>query len=47
VYFDQTLPVIEYYRGQGILDEVDGNRPIEKVRAATLSAVDERRRRIG
>jgi adenylate kinase len=47
VYFDQTLPVIEYYRGRGLLDEVDGNQPIEDVRAATLRAVDERRRRIG
>jgi adenylate kinase len=31
VYFDQTTPVIEYYRAQGVLDEINGAQPIEQV----------------
>jgi adenylate kinase len=39
VYFEQTAPLVEYYRGQGKLVEVDGTQPIEKVTAALLSAM--------
>lgn len=31
VYFDQTTPVIEYYRAQGVLDEINGAQHIEYV----------------
>src|SRR5438477_4994324 len=31
VYFDQTTPIIDYYRNRGILCEVNGEQPIEKV----------------
>jgi adenylate kinase len=31
VYMRQTMPLIDHYRGQGILHEVDGNYYIEKV----------------
>lgn len=31
VYFEQTAPVLEYYRSRGILAEVDGERPIPEV----------------
>ncbi len=31
VYFDQTRPVIEYYRERGSLCEVNGDQPVEKV----------------
>ena len=31
VYFEQTLPIIEYYRDRHILCEVNGEQPIEKV----------------
>lgn len=31
VYFEQTAPLIEHYRGKGILVEVDGERAIEEV----------------
>jgi adenylate kinase len=31
VYHDQTQPLIEYYREQGILLEIDGNQPIDAV----------------
>ena len=31
VYLNQTAPLVEYYREQGILSEIDGSQPIEKV----------------
>lgn len=31
VYNEQTNPLIEYYRGTGILYNIDGNRPTEEV----------------
>jgi adenylate kinase len=31
VYFEQTTPIIEYYRKRKILCEVNGDQPIEKV----------------
>lgn len=33
VYATQTAPLIEYYRGHGILHEVDGDRPVDEVYA--------------
>ncbi len=36
VYLKQTSPLIEYYRENGILSEVDGAQPIEKVSADLL-----------
>jgi len=38
VYFDQTMPVIGYYREKGVLDEVDGAQSIPEV-TGTLSEV--------
>ncbi|EPD77306.1 MULTISPECIES: adenylate kinase [Atopobiaceae] len=31
IYESQTSPLIEYYRGHGILKEVDGDRPVDAV----------------
>ena len=42
VYFEQTTPVIQYYRDRGRLDEVDGSREIAAVRAAVLQTVRRR-----
>ena len=39
VYFEQTRPLIDYYRQQGVLVEVDGAQPIEKVSADILAAL--------
>jgi adenylate kinase len=39
LYFDQTAPVIEYYRGKGLLKEVDGDQGIEVVQSAILAAL--------
>jgi adenylate kinase len=39
VYFSQTAPLITYYRDLGLLSEIDGAQPIEKVTAALLAVV--------
>jgi adenylate kinase len=39
VYWAQTSPLVAYYRQQGVLVEVDGNQPIEKVEAGLQAAV--------
>lgn len=36
VYFDQTRPLIEYYRERGTLCEVDGDQPLEAVTKAII-----------
>jgi len=39
VYFQQTAPLIDYYRAKGKLVDIDGTQPIEKVTASLLSAI--------
>ena len=39
VYLEETTPLIEYYRRQGLLGEVDGEKDIEEVQAELLSAL--------
>ena len=39
VYFSQTAPLIEHFRGQGLLAEVDGLAGIERVQAALLEVI--------
>jgi adenylate kinase len=39
VYFDQTAPLIEYYRSAGLLIEIDGTASIEEVYEEMLTAV--------
>lgn len=39
VYLEQTAPLVEYYRKQGRLVEIDGARPIEEVTGELLSAI--------
>ena len=39
VYRTQTAPLIEYYRGRGILAEIDGFAPIEEVAAHLMAAL--------
>ncbi len=40
VYTEQTLPLIDYYRKNGLLVEVDGTKPIEEVAKELLTAID-------
>jgi adenylate kinase len=39
VYFKQTVPLIDYYKKQGTLIEIDGSQPIEKVTADLLRVI--------
>jgi adenylate kinase len=39
VYYEQTLPVLQYYQANGTLIEVDGSQEIEKVAADLIAAV--------
>lgn len=39
VYREQTAPVIDFYRGEGLLQSVDGDRPMEEVTAALRAYV--------
>jgi adenylate kinase len=40
VYLAQTTPLIEYYRQQGLLAEIDGTMPIEQVTSRLLEAIE-------
>ena len=42
VYYEQTAPLIEYYRQRGLLREIDGTQPIEQVTEALLAALPRR-----
>jgi adenylate kinase len=44
VYFDQTAPLIEYYRRRGVLLEVNGEQPIDAVERDLLAALRARKR---
>jgi adenylate kinase len=39
VYRRQTEPLVDYYRQQNLLQEIDGNQPIETVERAITAAV--------
>ncbi|MFP4435925.1 MAG: adenylate kinase [Chloroflexaceae bacterium] len=39
VYFEQTMPLIEHYRGEGNLREIDGRQDIGQVMEAMLQAL--------
>lgn len=39
VYFEQTTPLIEYYRRKGVLAEIDGEKPIAEVTEELLASV--------
>ena len=41
LYFEQTTPVIDYYRGKGLLKQVNGDQSIDAVAAAIVTALEE------
>ena len=41
VYREKTEPLVGYYRGKGLLREIDGNRPVDEVRRSILEAIGE------
>jgi adenylate kinase len=42
IFFGETIHLLDYYREQGKLVVVDGNRPIDQVRASLLKAIQSR-----
>ena len=40
VYLEQTLPLVEYYRRQGLLVDIDGRQSIQEVQREILEAID-------
>jgi adenylate kinase len=40
VFFEQTAPLIDYFRERGLLAEIDGEQPIAQVTAHMLAAVE-------
>jgi adenylate kinase len=42
VYMEQTAPLVEYYRQQGLLVEVDGTKSIDEVSKEILTAIKEK-----
>lgn len=43
VYFQSTEPLIDYYRRRGVLEEVNGDERIDRVRANLLAALERKR----
>jgi adenylate kinase len=41
VYFEQTMPLVEYYRATGKLIEIDGTQPVDQVTKELLSALQQ------
>lgn len=39
VYFEQTMPLVKFYKDKGLLREIDGQQDIEQVRAALLETI--------
>ena len=39
VYHENTEPLVDYYRGQGLLRQVDGSGDIERIYASILQAL--------
>jgi adenylate kinase len=40
IYYEQTEPILEHYRAAGVLVEVDGAQPIDRVTADLLAALE-------
>lgn len=45
VYLAETAPLVEYYRARSVLRVVDGNQPVDAVKAALLRAVQNGQRK--
>jgi adenylate kinase len=43
VFFEQTAPLVEYYRARGVLDEVNGAQDVDTVTRDALAAVRRRK----
>jgi adenylate kinase len=39
VYFEQTAPLLDYYRDKGLLVEINGEQPIEQVQSELITVI--------
>jgi len=39
IYLEKTIPVLEHYRGEGLVSEIDGRGTIEEITARVLAAI--------
>ena len=39
IYLEQTMPLVDYYRQRGLLEEIDGTRSIDEVHRVILDAI--------
>lgn len=42
LYDQQTAPLLDYYRNRGLLEQVDGDQPVDTVTSAIMGIVDRR-----
>lgn len=42
LYDQQTSPLLDYYRNRGLLEQVDGDQPVDTVTSAIMGIVDRR-----
>lgn len=42
IYLEKTVPVLDHYRGEGLVSEIDGRGTIEEISSAVLAAIDRR-----
>ena len=47
VYNTQTLPLLDYYKGRGVLVTVNGEQPVDEVTAEAIAALDQIRAAAG
>ena len=40
LYYEQTMPIIDYYRGRGLVTEIDADQEIEAVKDDVFAAVE-------
>jgi adenylate kinase len=40
IYLEKTVPVLDHYRGEGLVSEIDGRGTIEEISRQVLAAVD-------
>jgi adenylate kinase len=43
IYLEKTVPVLDHYRGEGLVSEIDGRGTIEEISRQVLAAIDRRR----
>ncbi len=42
IYLEKTVPVLDHYRGEGLVSDIDGRGTIEEISAQVLAAIDRR-----